>query len=127
MGILEEIRDQNAKILALLEGGATASTKPAAAADAPKAETAAQKKAREKAEAEAKKPSFTAEELRDKFLEVMSKHGEPKAKELIAELGYDKLAKLIADAGNWQKSWEAAEAQLALEPEAEGEEDNGGL
>lgn len=120
MGILEEIRDQNAKIIALLEGGAGAA---APKADAPKTETAAQKKAREKAEAEANKPSFTAEELRDKFLEVMNKHGDAAAKELIAEAGYDKLAKLVADAPNWQKSWDLAEAKLAEEVA----DDNGGL
>lgn len=118
MGILEKIVEQNDKIIALLEGGAA----PAAAA--PKAETAAQKKAREKAEAEANKPTFTAEELRDKFLEVMNVHGDAAAKELIAEAGYDKLAKLVADAPNWQKSWDLAEAKLA---EAPAEDDNGGL
>lgn len=120
MGILEEIRDQNAKIIALLEGGAAPAAK---AAEAPKAETAAAKKAREKAEAEANKPSFTAEELRDKFLEVMNKHGDAAAKELIAEAGYDKLAKLVADAPNWQKSWDLAEAKLGEEVA----DDNGGL
>lgn len=119
MGILEEIKAQNVEILALLKGGAAA----AAAAPAEKKETAAEKKAREKAEAEAKKPTFTAEELRDKFLEVMQKHGDATAKELIAEAGYDKLAKLVADAPNWQKSWDLAEAKLAEDVA----DDNGGL
>lgn len=115
MGILEEIRDQNAKIIALLEGGAGA---------APKKETAAEKKAREKAEAEAAKPAFTAEQLRDKFLEVQQKHGDAAAKTLIKEQGHDKLANLIADAANWQKYWDAAEEKLGEEPEGD---DNGGL
>jgi hypothetical protein len=118
MGILEEIRDQNAKIIALLEGGA------APAASGEKAETAAQKKAREKKEAEAAKPSFTAEQLRDKFLEVQAKHGDAGAKALIKEQGHEKLANLIADAANWQKYWDAAEERLGEEPEGD---DNGGL
>jgi hypothetical protein len=121
LGILEEIRDQNAKIIALLEGGGATAVKTVAE---PKAETAAQKKAREKAEAEAAKPTFTAEELRDKYLEVMAKHGDAVAKELISTAGYDKLAKLVADAPNWQKSWDLAEEKLAEAPAAD---DNGGL
>lgn len=122
MGILEQIAADVAEIKAALAGGAKPAA-TAAAADAPK-ETAAQKKAREKAEAEANKPSFTAEQLRDKFLAVMEKHGDVAAKELIAEAGYDKLAKLVADAPNWQKSWDLAEAKLA---EDAADDDNGGL
>lgn len=122
MGILEEIRDQNAKIIALLEGGAGA-----APADEKK-ETAAEKKKREAAEKKAAeaaaKPDFTAEELRDKYLAVMQKHGDAEAKALIKEQGHDKLANLIADAANWQKYWDAAEAKLEEEPEGD---DNGGL
>lgn len=122
MGILEEIREQNATIIALLKGGAA----PAAAATettAPK-ETAAQKKAREKAEAEAAKPTFTAEELRDKYLKVQEKFGDAAAKALIKEMGHEKLANLIGDAANWQQYWDGAEAKLAEEPEGD---DNGGL
>ena len=74
MGILEEIKAQNEEILALLKGGAAP-----AAASGDKPETAAQKKAREKKEAEAAKPSFTAEQLRDKFLEVQQTHGDAAA------------------------------------------------
>lgn len=124
MGILEEIRDQNAKIIALLEGGAGAATATTKTVDTPKAETAAEKKKRLAAEAEAAKPSFTAEELRDKYLAVMEKHGDVKAKELIATAGYDKLAKLVADAPNWQKSWDLAVESLEADAEAD---DNGGL
>ena len=120
MGILEEIRDQNAEILALLKGGAAPA---AAAAEAPK-ETAAQKKAREKAEAEANKPAFTAEQLRDLYIAVQDKHGSDATKALIKEMGFDKLANLIADAANWQQYWDAAEAKLA---EAQEGDDNGGL
>lgn len=118
MGILEDI---NAKLDRLLagEGGAPAGEKP---------ETAAQKKAREKAEKEAaeaaSKPNFTAEQLRDKFIDVQKKHGDAAAKALIAEQGHEKLAALIGDAANWQKYWDAAEAKLAEEPEGD---DNGGL
>jgi hypothetical protein len=123
MGLLEQIAADVAEIKAALAGGATA----APAATETKTETAAQKKAREKAEAAAKdKPSFTAEELRDKYLAVQAKHGDAAAKALIAEAGYDKLAKLIADAAKWQNSWDLAEAKLA-EDAAEDEEDNGGL
>lgn len=122
MGILEEIRDQNAKIIALLEGGATSTASKTVAE--PKKESAAEKKAREKAEAEAAKPTFTAEELRDKYLAVMEKHGDVAAKELIAKAGYDKLAKLVADAPNWQKSWDLAEESLAKDADGD---DNGGL
>lgn len=120
MGILEEIKAQNEEILALLKGGA-------AAGSGEKAETAAEKKKREAAEkkaAEAAKPSFTAEQLRDKFLEVQQTHGDAAAKALIKEQGHDKLANLIADTANWQKYWDAAEARLAEEPEGD---DNGGL
>lgn len=120
MGILEEIKAQNEKIIALLEGGATAG----AASAAPKAETAAQKKAREKAEAEKAKPAFTAEQLRDKYIEVQGKFGDAAAKALIKEMGHEKLANLVADAANWQQYWDAAEAKLVEEPEGD---DNGGL
>ncbi len=115
MGILERIEE---KLDQLLAGGGA----PAAAA--PATETAAQKKAREKAAAAAAKPTFTAEQLRDKYIEVQGKHGDVFTKGLIAEQGHDKLAKLIADSDNWQKYWDAAEA--ALESEAE-EGDDGGL
>lgn len=111
MGILERIEE---KLDLLLAGGSA----PAAAA--PATETAAQKKKREAAEAAAAKPTFTAEQLRDKYIEVQGKHGDVFAKTLIAEQGHDKLAKLIADSDNWQKYWDAAEA--ALEQDAEGDE-----
>lgn len=114
MGILEEIKAQNDEILALLKGGAAA----APAADKPKSTV------KPKAD-KAAKPDFTAEQLRDKFLAVQEKHGDAAAKALIAECGHDKLAKLIADAPNWQKYWDAAEAKLA--EDAEDEDDNGGL
>ena len=120
MGILEEIKAQNDEILALLKGGAA----PAAA---PAGETAAEKKKREAAEAKAAKaakPDFTAEQLRDKYIEVQQKHGDAAAKELISEMGHPKLAQLIGDTANWQKYWDAAEAKLA--EDAEGD-DNGGL
>lgn len=121
MGILEEIKAQNEEILALLKGGATAA--PAGE----KGETAAEKKKREAAEAKAAKaakPDFTAEQLRDKYIEVQQKHGDAAAKDLIAEQGHPKLAQLIGDTANWQKYWDAAEAKLAEEPEGD---DNGGL
>lgn len=113
MGILEEIRDQNAKIIALLEGGAA----PAAADKKDTKKTAPKKE-------EPKKPDFTAEQLRDKFLAVQTKHGDAAAKALIKECGHEKLANLIADAANWQKYWDAAEAKEAEEVEGD---DNGGL
>lgn len=116
MGILEEIQASLARIEAKLEGGAAAA--PAAT------ETAAQKKAREKAAAAAAKPAFTAEQLRDKYIEVQGKHGDVFTKGLIAEQGHDKLAKLIADSDNWQKYWDAAET--ALEADAD-DGDDGGL
>ncbi len=120
MGILEEIRDQNAKIIALLEGGAASSGE--------KQETAAEKKKREAAEkkaaAEAAKPTFTAEELRDQFIAVQKKHGDAVAKQLIKDCGFDKLANLIGDTSVWQKAMEAATAKLEEEPEGD---DNGGL
>lgn len=111
MGILEEINEKLDRVLAALEGGAAPA---AAAAEKPK------RTAKPKEE----KPSFTAEQLRDKFLEVQQKHGDAAAKALIKEQGHEKLANLIADAANWQKYWDAAEAKLAEEPEGD---DNGGL
>lgn len=120
MGMMEQMAADIAEIKAMLAGGAA----PAAAASGDKPETAAQRKAREKKEAEANKPSFTAEQLRDKFLEVQQTHGDAAAKQLIKEQGHEKLANLIADAANWQKYWDAAEARLAEEPEGD---DNGGL
>jgi hypothetical protein len=116
--MIEQIAADVAAIKALLEGGAAA-----APASEPK-ETAAQKKAREKAEKEAAKPSFTAEQLRDKFLEVQQKHGDAAAKALIKGQGHEKLANLVADTANWQTYWDAAEEKLAEEPEGD---DNGGL
>lgn len=118
MGILEEINEKLDKLIAMQGGDA---------APAEKKETAAEKKKREAAEkkaAEAAKPDFTAEQLRDKFLEVQQKHGDAAAKALIKEQGHDKLANLIADAANWQTYWDAAEAKLDEEPEGD---DNGGL
>lgn len=120
MGIMEQMAADIAEIKAMLAGGAA----PAAA---DKGETAAEKKKREAAEkkaAEAAKPAFSAEQLRDKFIEVQKTHGDAAAKALIKEQGHDKLANLIADAANWQKYWDAAEAKLAEEPEGD---DNGGL
>lgn len=112
MGILEQINEKLDRVLAALEGGAAPAA--AAAADKPKRTT----KPKEE------KPSFTAEQLRDKFLEVQQKHGDAAAKALIKEMGHEKLANLIADAANWQKYWDAAEAKAAEDPEGD---DNGGL
>ena len=121
MGIIEQMAADIAEIKAMLANGAGAA--PAAAG-----ETAAEKKKREAAEkkaaAEAAKPSFTAEQLRDKFIAVQQKHGDAAAKALIKEQGHEKLANLIADAANWQKYWDAAEAKLAEDEEGD---DNGGL
>lgn len=119
MGMIEQIAADVAAIKAMLEGGAAANT-----GNAEPKETAAQKKAREKAEKEASKPSFTAEQLRDKFIEVQTKFGDVAAKALIKEQGHEKLANLIADTANWQTYWDAAETKLAEEPEGD---DNGGL
>lgn len=120
MGILEEIKASLESLHAKMDAGGTGTTAAPAAT-----ETAAQKKKREAAEAAAAaKPSFTAEQLRDKFIEVQGVHGDVFTKKLIAEQGHDKLAKLIADSDNWQKYWDAAEEALAAEPEAD---DDGGL
>ena len=119
MGMLEQIAADIAEVKAMLAAGGA----PAAAAG----ESAADKKKREAAEkkaAEANKPSFTAEQLRDKFIEVQKKFGDADAKALIKEMGHEKLANLIGDAANWQKCWDAATAKL--EEEAGGD-DNGGL
>lgn len=113
MGIIEQMAADIAEIKAMLAGGAA----PAAVAeDKPARKT--------KPKDEPKKPDFTAEQLRDKFIEVQKTHGDAAAKALIKEQGHDKLANLIADAANWQKYWDAAEAKLAEEPEGD---DNGGL
>lgn len=119
MGLLEQIAADVAEIKAALAGGVAPAAAPA------KAQTAAEKKAATEAAKKAAAPSFTAEELRDKFLAVQAKHGDAAAKALIAEAGYDKLAKLIADAAGWQKSWDLAEAKLA--EDAAGDEDESGL
>lgn len=119
MGILEQINEKLDRVLAALENGAA----PAAAKE--KTETAAEKKKREAAEKKASKPAFTAEQLRDKYLEVQREHGDAAAKELINEQGHQKLANLIADTANWQKYWDAAEEKLAEDPA--GDDDNGGL
>lgn len=115
MGIIEQIAADVAAIKAALAGGA---------APAAEAKPATNKGGRPKKDTPAK-PSFTAEQLRDKFLEVQDKHGSDAAKELIADLGYEKLAQLVADAPKWQESWDAAEAKLA--EDADDGEDNGGL
>lgn len=115
-GILEEILENQKQIMAMIEGlGAPAGSAPAAEKTKPATKTKPVKPA---------KPAFSAEELRDKFLEVQKMHGDQATKALIKELGHDKLANLIADADGWQKSWDAAEAKLA---EAADEDDNGGL
>lgn len=118
MGILEEIVEKLDRLLEMQGGDAPAEKKETAAEK--KKREAAEKKAAEKAA----KPDFTAEQLRDKFLEVQQKHGDAAAKALIKEMGHDKLANLIADAENWPKYWDAAEAKLEEEPEGD---DNGGL
>jgi len=122
MGILEQIAADVAEIKSLLLAGAAAGATAAPAADKAKDKPAPKPKAADKA---ADKPTFTAEQLRDKFLAVQAKHGDADTKALIAELGYDKLAKLIADTANWQKSWDKAEEKLA--EEASDDDDNGGL
>jgi len=91
-GILERIE---AKLDKLLAGGGAAA-KPAAA----------------KGKDKPAKPDFTAEQLRDKFLEVQKKHGDAAAKALITECGYEKLAMLVADTDKWQASWDLAVAKL---------------
>ena len=111
MGLLEQMAADIAEIKAALAGGA-----------APAAEKAATKTKPVKAKEE--KPAFTAEQLRDKFIEVQKKHGDAATKALIAELGFEKLAMLVADTANWQKCWDAAEAKLAEDVEGD---DNGGL
>lgn len=115
MGILEDIK---ASLESLHEKIDALGTGTAAA---PAATKAAAKKT--PAKTEAAKPAFTAEQLRDKYLEVQGKHGDVFTKGLIAEQGHDKLAKLIADSDNWQKYWDAAEA--ALEADADGDDDGG--
>jgi hypothetical protein len=110
--MIEQIAADVAAIKEMLANGAGAPA--AAAAEKPKRAP----KAKEE------KPSFTADQLRDKFLEVQQKHGDAAAKALIREQGHEKLANLIADAANWQKYWDAAEEKLAEEPEGD---DNGGL
>jgi len=125
MGMLEQIAADVAEIKALLAGGAA----PAAPVESgEKAETAAEKKKREAAEKKAAeaaaKPAFTAEQLRDKFIDVQQKFGDAAAKALIKDMGHEKLANLIADAPHWQKYWDAAEERLLDEPEGD---DNGGL
>ena len=121
MGMMEQMAADIAEIKAMLAGGATAGT-------AAKTETAAEKKKREAAEKKAAeasaKPSFTAEQLRDKFIEVQQKFGDVEAKALIKAQGHEKLANLIGDTANWQTYWDAAEEKLAEEPEGD---DNGGL
>lgn len=112
MGLLEQIAADVAEIKAALAGGAA----PAAEKPATKTKPAAKPKE--------EKPAFTAEQLRDKFIEVQKKHGDEATKALIKEQGYEKLAMLVADTANWQKCWDAAEAKLA--EDAEGD-DNGGL
>lgn len=126
MGILETMAADIAEIKATLAAmnGAAGSAAPATATTEPPKESAAQKKAREKAEAEAAKPKFSAEELRDQYIAVQAKFGDAAAKTLIKEMGHDKLAMLIADTANWQKYMDAAVAKLAEEPEGD---DNGGL
>lgn len=116
MGLLEQIAADVAEMKSMLASGAAA---PAATESKPAA-----KATTKKTDPKPAAPTFTAEELRDKFLAVQAKHGDAAAKQLIADCGYDKLAKLIADAANWQKSWDAAEAKLA-EDAAEEADDSG--
>lgn len=111
MGIIEQMAADIAEIKAALAGGAA----PAA--------TAAKKTQTKKAEPA--KPAFTAEQLRDKFIEVQKKHGAETAKATIAECGHEKLANLVADTENWQAHWDAACAKL--EEEVAEEEDGSGL
>lgn len=113
MGIIEQMAADLAEIKAMLANGAAA---PAAAEAAEKPKRTAKPKE--------EKPSFTAEQLRDKFIEVQKKHGDATAKALIKDCGYEKLAMLVADTKTWQASWDAAEAKLAEDGEGD---DNGGL
>lgn len=122
MGMLEQMAADIAEIKAALAGGATAGAAAVAG------ETAAAKKKREAAEKAAadtaSKPDFTAEQLRDKYIEVQKKHGDAAAKALINSMGHEKLAMLVGDAANWQQYWDAAEVKLAEDVEGD---DNGGL
>lgn len=123
MGILEQIAADLAEVkerLNALEGGKASGGKASGKASGKAAD---KDKAKDDA-AEVEKPDFTAEDLRQKFLAVQSKHGDDVAKSLIGELGYSKLAELIADTENWQKAMDAATAKLEEEPEGD---DNGGL
>lgn len=61
------------------------------------------------------KPTFSAEDLKNKYVEVQKSKGEAVAKQLIKDMGFEKLAVLIADTANWQKYMDAAVAKLAEE------------
>lgn len=136
MGMLEQIAADVAEIkemLAAMNAPAGAAPKKESKPTEPK-ETAAQKKAREKAEKESAEKDdssdgqeFTAEDVRQRFLAIQSKHGDDIAKGAIAGAGYKKLAELIADAENWDKSMAYSASILETGELPEDGDDNGGL
>lgn len=90
---------------------------PAAAADKPKA--AAKPKAADKP-----KSSFTAEQVRDKFIELKDATDEATAKSTIEAQGVKKLAELVADPSKWDAAMAAAQEKI---DEAANGDDDGGL
>lgn len=125
MGMLEQIAADVAEMKEML----AAMNAPAGSAEESKPKTTTKPKAtKPKAEPkkdEKPKSDHTAEDVRNKFLALQSAKGDDVAKGVITDLGYKKLAELIADAENWDKAVEAAQA--ALDAEDAEEDDNGGL
>ncbi len=127
MGILEEIKAAievlTTKVDAIAAGGPAAEVtdKPPTAAE----KKAAAAAAKVKAAASAPSFDFTAEELRDKFVELQNAKGSAVAKKVIADLGFDKLAKLIGDMPNWQIYWDAVAEALAVDGDDADADDSG--
>lgn len=98
---------------ALAAGGGTAAAaaKPATA----KKETAKKETA--------PKSSFTAEQVRDKFIALKDATDEATAKSTIEAQGVKKLAELVADPSKWDAAMAAADAAI----EAAGDGDDDGL
>ncbi len=120
MGTMESltaaIEALTVQVTALVAAGGAA---PATAAKATPAKAAA--KAADKAPA---KSSFTAEQVRDKFIALKDATDEATAKATIEAQGVKKLAELVADPSKWDDAMTAADAAIEA---AGGDDGDGGL
>lgn len=130
MGMIEEILDNQKKMMAMLEAlssdsGEAEESKPAPKKAAPK-KAAPKKAAAKKEEPKDDGSDHTAEDVRGRFLAIQEAHGDDVAKAAIQHFGKKKLAEIIGDAEAWNEVMEVS-AEILETGELPEEDADGGL